>query len=303
LTVWQGDRLRGLFPLRLSRLSGEITSWDNPLVPAGPPLIDRDHVTPVVEAVTDWLRLNHPRAPCVRLRRILAMGAMQQQLVPLGMPGSWRSDGRERELRNGAVLEARHRRDVKASLHGRLLVERARDPQSIRDAVEEFLALDAANRPAGCESALIHAAGHANFLRTATRDLARGKSCRVDVLRIDGRAAYAAILLFSGRRAWIWQVAGHDAAARDHLAADVTRSLVDRSTLDRARTAGEAARGFVETFWPEADSDLALDLRLRPPATMTTTAFRLGHAARRASSQVARSAGRKLAAMRETYAS
>ena len=40
-----------------------------------------------------------------------------------------------------------------------------------------------------------------------TRELARSRRCRVDVMRIGGKPVAAAIILKSAQRAWLWKIA------------------------------------------------------------------------------------------------
>jgi hypothetical protein len=94
-----------------------------------------------------------------------------------------------------------------------------RTPAEVRDAVESFLALEAAEAKAHGGRALIQDPGLASFVRTMTRQLARRGRCRVETLR-DGTETVAAGLVLDGADAvWLWRAAAPDVAHADRLAA------------------------------------------------------------------------------------
>jgi Acetyltransferase (GNAT) domain len=104
---------------------------------------------------------------------------------------------------------------------GEVRIERAREPRSVRDAVEEFLALEASGSG---RAALIQDVGAATFVRTMTRDLARSRRCRVDVMRVGGRPVAAAITLKGARIARLWR-AVRDERLAPGLAPDALLAL------------------------------------------------------------------------------
>lgn len=219
LTVWQGPALRGLLPITPPRAPfglGEARLWRPDLAGSGPPLIDRGDAEAVLEAMLDGLSRLGPsgaalslpeltadgplltalRAVTERSRRCLALSNPSERAVlrpslgvtdsPIGAPDAARADGGR----------------------GRFSVESAREPRAIRDAVEEFLALDARLSQADGLPALIEQPGAALLVRTLTRELARSRRCRVDLLRSGERLAAGAITLRSGGRAWLWRIVG-----------------------------------------------------------------------------------------------
>lgn len=302
LSVWNGSVLRGVFPLRISRLTGQVVPWTTALVPGGAPLIDRDHAADVLQIARDWVAHRFSRCRTMAFVSIPAETAVHRLFAAVDSHCRTHTSDAALCLRAGTAPPPMPRlQNVAAG--GTVRIDRARDPGAIRDAVEEFLALEAGSDGQGRAGALINGSGQANFLRTATRDLARGRACRVDVLRVDGRAIGAVVVLFSGRQAWIWQAAGNIPEARAYLAAATTRSLLERATLVTARTSSPSACAMMAGLWTEAAVDSDVALTVRPRVHVSAAAKRLGLVARRASGQVARSAGRRLAAMRESYAS
>jgi hypothetical protein len=80
----------------------------------------------------------------------------------------------------------------------------------VRDAIESFLVIEAADAKARGRTALIEDAGPASFIRTMTRQLARRGQCRVEALRVKGETVAAAIVLNGPDAVWLWRSAGRD---------------------------------------------------------------------------------------------
>lgn len=213
LLVWRaakdGRVLLGLFPVVLPRVPlvpGELWLWRPEPFPVAPALVDSDHAEAVLRAVLSFCAARGPRWASLALPALPADGGLSRA-----------ASGVERRARERASLSpllvmaaggAPARRPDRRSP-----VARARLPAQLRDAVETFLLLEAAGAKARGRAALIQDCGAASFLRSATRQLARRRKCRVELLHRDEEAVAAAIVLESADASWLWQAATPDGGA------------------------------------------------------------------------------------------
>lgn len=194
ILVWRGGRLRAVLPMLSPSLAWRRRSaqvWDIPLAAGGAPLLD-------------------PEAPAAALRAALAFLARSGARV-LALPGL---------PARGAVagLVARD-----PSFAGAVWTLRRGAPAlrpagqggtgRVRDAVETFLALDAARAERREGECLLQDPAAVTFVRAVTRRFAARGACRIDVTERDGRPADATIVL------------GTPGAERRWLAASGPRSL------------------------------------------------------------------------------
>jgi hypothetical protein len=127
-------------------------------------------------------------------------------------------------------------------------VEHARTARDVRDAVETFLVLDALSASAGRRAPLVQDPGATSFLRTMTRQLAHGRRCRVEVMRVEGKTVLAAIVLETPGAAWLWSVAALPGGERFRepllamIAARAQRRRDAFYVLDGAAVDAESAR-------------------------------------------------------------
>jgi CelD/BcsL family acetyltransferase involved in cellulose biosynthesis len=300
LLVWEGARstaaggiLRGVLPIVMPRLPmvRRVKVWCPVPDAPGIPLIDGASPGEVIEAALAFLAARHPRftgleflrvpadgafaaalrAAAGRTRRAITASATCRRRILVG------SEGMRRRIIND-LHEGRQR----LSVLGPVEMDRARTGRWVRDAVEEFLVLDAgAARPGG---ALLQSTGTANFLRTATRRLAQAGHCRVDVLRAGGRAIAAAIVIEDERQAWLWHVAADPSLAgltpETQLILDVTRTQLDRTDIARTEACAGCEALVMQDFWRE---ETAADYRvaLRPQSSPAALAARIGEELKR----------------------
>jgi CelD/BcsL family acetyltransferase involved in cellulose biosynthesis len=256
LLVWRGAALAALWPVlrpRVPLAPGMLRAWRPAHLACGVPLLDRDAPEAALEQALGFLAgtgsryggVSFPdvaedgafadalRAAALRSRRVLTCLRVQERAHLAGEPASL--------LLRGARPQARRVEGL-----GEVRLERARDPAAVRDAVEELLVLDALGARRGGAPALLQDPGAASFLRTMSRDLARRRRCRVDLLRLVGRAVAAALVLESGSRAWCWRLcADPDAAGFDpasELAGIVARAA-GGSPVELCETFGAAVPG------------------------------------------------------------
>ena len=90
---------------------------------------------------------------------------------------------------------------------GKLAFRTARTPLEVRDATEQFLALEARGWKGRRGTALLGDPALTTITRTMTRLLARDGKCRVLTLELDSEPVAAGILLESGGYAYLWKIA------------------------------------------------------------------------------------------------
>jgi hypothetical protein len=177
------------------------------------------------------------------------------------------------------------------SVLGDVEMDHARTARWVRDAVEELLVLDATEAASRRGQALLQTTGMASFIRIVTRKLAHAGRCRVDVLRVDGCAVGAAIILESEHQAWLWRIAADASlsqmAPRTQLVLDVTRTQLDRPGQTRTEACEECRSAVIDTLWQEKTAADYL-VALRPQSSPATLAARIGEGLRRSLRSVTR---------------
>ena len=180
LCVWQGSpqngALRGLFPVvapRLSAAGRDIRIWRPPFSFADAVLVDKDSAEAVLEAALAELA-GRGAAAGLLLPQVPLQGPFAAALRAVARRTQRPLDVLRPDERPAAVDRAeppvepdRQWRRLRA--FGEARIERAREPRPVRDAVEEFLAVEASARG---NAALIQDVGTASFVRTMTRELA-----------------------------------------------------------------------------------------------------------------------------------
>jgi hypothetical protein len=143
-----------------------------------------------------------------------------------------------------------------------------RTPDGAAAAFETFLELEAASWKGDEGTALLCDAGDAEFTRRLIENLAAFGLASVALLRVDGEAIAAQVLLYSGRRAYTWKTAFKPSFARFSpgvLVADgALRNLVESgriTTIDSCSFPG----GFMAQLLPGRRTlvDALVDVRPR----------------------------------------
>jgi CelD/BcsL family acetyltransferase involved in cellulose biosynthesis len=292
LLVWQGAAgtanggvLRAVIPLAMPRLpvGRQLRVWSPAGGSLGIPLIDNKAPADVLEAALSFLAGRYPRFRGLMVSQVPADGAFAAALKTAAARTSRavrmtaqrkrpvlvnpRSDDGIVEATRRRMAEAlQQRRDQLAAL-GDIHLDRVRASRTVRDAVEEVLVLDAARAKASGTEALLRMPGMATFVRVVTRQLAAAGCCRVDVLRLDGRAVAAAIVLESEHHAWLWQLVSDPSVAEFGpealLTLDVTRTQLDRAGLVRTDACEGCSNAVLEAVWQQRPSTDCL-IGIRP---------------------------------------
>jgi len=308
LLVWEGPRstaaggvLRGVFPIVTPRITvaRQIRLWSPVVASPAIPLVDRKGPLDVIEAALAFLAARYARftglsfshvatdgafaaalrAAAARTRRALEPFETYRRYVLVNAQAAEAVEGMRRKI----VDDLRDGRQ-RLSVLGEVEMDHARTARWVRDAVEELLVLDASG-PAGRRGeALLQTTGMASFVRIATRQLAHAARCRVDVLRVDGRAIAAAVIIESEHQAWLWHLAADgslaDLAPEAQLILDVTRTQMDRPGLERTEACPGCVGPAIAAFWQERMSADYL-VAIRPQSSPATLATRIGEGLRK----------------------
>jgi CelD/BcsL family acetyltransferase involved in cellulose biosynthesis len=273
ILVRAGTRLVGLLPGRVegiaeSRPVPTFVVWTHPYAPLSMPLVDRDMSDDVLEAFVGGLgRL--PQPPRVALLPLFPEeGALARRITDL----LYRHDLQTRRLdpHRRAALSPQPGADPLATISTGRLKELRRqhrrlgetgalehktviDPAGIGDAVQAYLALEETGWKGRAGSAAGLDPADSAFLSEAVIGLARDGKARVELLCLDGAAIAAAIVLFSGRRAWFWKIAYDESFKRFspgvQLALELTRSLGSDAELDLVDSCAVAGHPMIDPLW------------------------------------------------------
>jgi CelD/BcsL family acetyltransferase involved in cellulose biosynthesis len=182
------------------------------------------------------------------------------------------------------TLELRRLRHEKA-YNVDIAFERARDPRAIRDTVEEFLVLEASTQIRRQGEALIDQVGTASFVRTMTRRLAKTGRCRVDVMRLDGIAVAAAIIIKERDRLWVWRMAFdkklEDFAPHLQLALEMSRYNQERERFIPMEIGDPDFIQVIAPLWTSMSETVNVAVGLRPNLTSVGLRSRLAEKMRR----------------------
>jgi hypothetical protein len=240
-------------------------AWTHPFAPLSTPLVDRDAAAEAVAAIFDFLPhmpgtpklalfpLMNTEGPVAALihkelasrgKDLRAFGAHPRAALIPGDAGPIGSSGRRKELR-------RQRRRLSES--GALMSETVSSSEGVRSAVADYLAVEASGWKGRAGDAAQSNPATEHFLGDAVADLAAEGKARVDLLKLDGRAIAAAIVLRSGDRAWFWKIAYDETFARFspgvQLALDLTESLKADRSLSIIDSCAVADHPMIDQLW------------------------------------------------------
>lgn len=204
-------------------------SWIHELSTLGTPLLDAARAGAALRALLLWAGGGLAGARGLVIRALPADGptaaALRGAAAETGHTLAVLDTAERAVLRRGAVRaglaglspkgakELRRQRRRLAE-RGTLTYASARDGNALRDAVERFLALEAAGWKGAAGTALLARTGHTAFARTASRLLGRRGLWRVDSLTLDGAPVAMALLLRAGGVDFLWKIAYREEMAR-----------------------------------------------------------------------------------------
>lgn len=308
--VWRGDGraprdLLGLFLIDRRRFDvpGVSRLWHMPFCGLDTPLIDADSAVAVAGAFLDHMAQHGALAGGILFPLLPAEGAVARTLAAAAEARDLPMrlfDRHERAVLNGghapeafqvASLPGKKLKELRRQLRrlgelGEVHIETASEPQAVRDATEIFLALEASGWKAERGTALLQSSGTATFVRTLTRLLASEGRCRVITLHAGATPVAAGLLLDAGSHSWFWKIAYDEQFARFspgvQLTLALTRSQLERSTVERTDSCAIADHPMIDHLWPErmAVADLFVGLR-QEGHSLPIAVVRLEHLRRR----------------------
>ena len=283
LLVWRdgaaagdrGARLIGLLPVVAAKLGGGlpvgvVAAWTHPLAPLSTPLLARGEEDAAAGALAGALGAA-PGAGRFFLQRLGAAGTAQDALdaaLAAGHPVrsilahrraclSSQLDGEAYLRQSLGKKRTKEMRRLAARLgeQGGSGIEVVSDPAGIVAAGETYLALEASGWKGARGSALAQDEGGRTFFRDVLSGLAR--TGEVWVARLDGGggAIASAVVLFSGRRAWLWKIAYDEAWSRFSpgvlLTCELTRRLLAQERIDLVDSCAVADHPMIDHIWRE----------------------------------------------------
>ena len=174
---------------------GEAKLWAPEPMLVSAPLLDRDHADLAIDTLFEAVRSGPARASGLLLPRIDEDGVFAS-LVSQSIQRSGRNI-----LRFARPADAPARPAPPA--HDRASV--ARGPRQVRDAVEQFLTIEALGPSGKNGEALLLSPPASALVRVVTRSLARRRHCRVMLYLAKGKPVGADIILRSGDTDLLWK--------------------------------------------------------------------------------------------------
>jgi CelD/BcsL family acetyltransferase involved in cellulose biosynthesis len=229
VAVHRGERLLALLPYDRARLGVRTRAnagWTSPYVVTSTPLIAQHGLTDHVEALLEGLRLagNIWLLPLLSLES-RAGSALQSALAARGWPSQTVAtfsrpvlDGRDAEAYEAHVGRRRRkdlrRRSRRLAELGRLKTKSFCSGDGLRQAIEDFLALEARGWKGAGGTALACRPNTASYLRAAFADADGPVACRADVLSLDDRPIAISLALVSGGTAYMFKTAYDETLGR-----------------------------------------------------------------------------------------
>lgn len=251
----------------------------------GAPLIDRAAARYALRALFDWVDRERPEWIGLALPQIVRAGPLFDALVesardaarPWTVARSW-----ERAvLRTGGAeaqdfddTSGKHRREMRRKMRqlstvGALAFVSYETPHAVREATEQFLALEHRGWKGARGTALLANICDATFTRAMTRLMARKGQCRIDALTLDGRPIAMGVLIFSGARGYFWKTAYDETMGAHSPGALLTQALIGaqraRPEIDMTDSCAVGNHPMIDRIWPHrqamADLEICCDPR------------------------------------------
>nr|WP_325264634.1 GNAT family N-acetyltransferase [uncultured Rhizobium sp.] len=231
------SRLRLLMPFTVEKPGFAmgapiIRVWSNPFGPLGTPLVDAEDAAETIDNLLEALTAREAKLPSVLVLPDVRLGGRFAQLMravaigrdlPVAVTDSFRRPMLE-SLQDGetymkASVSPHHYREMqrqwrKLGQLGRLEYAVARQPEEVRQRMEEFLALESTGWKGRKRSALINDRYRAAFAREAITNLAEVDAVRIHTINLDGRAIASIVIFLMAGEAYTWKTAYDESLSR-----------------------------------------------------------------------------------------
>jgi CelD/BcsL family acetyltransferase involved in cellulose biosynthesis len=300
LFIWDADasdttrRLVGVVPVVAPGFhvgAGRLKVWHSRYSGNATPLLDASVAGPALDALFGWVRQVWPGLAGILFPKLEQDGPLASLLARY-------ADSSGRVLRSfdshvRAVLKAkdspktfldqamRHKKLKELRRQRRRLGEQGvlsertvRDRKGVRDLFEHVLALEASGWKGRCGTAMMQNPAVAAFARSAVRQLAAARACRIDVIELDGKPVAAGIVFKSGDRAWYWKTAYDENLGRFspgvQLALDISRRQLESKSTALTDSCAIEGHPMINHIWPDrmaiADIFVGVDATRSAPA-------------------------------------
>ncbi|MEH6721267.1 MAG: GNAT family N-acetyltransferase [Aurantimonas endophytica] len=272
------SRLRLLMPFSVERaglIGGPetIRAWTHPFGPLGTLPLDGDDPAGTLTSLLETLTRRELKLPRILVLPDLRIdGPMARTLVAvadrLGLPveeinaftrASLTKAGPASFFRQKPISDRRRRELARQrrllERQGTVRFEVARDPEGVRLAFEDFLALEASGWKGRERSALTMDRYRSAFARESVNALAEDGRARVFTLRLDGQAIASLVAFIDRGEAYAWKSAYDEAYSQaspgQQLVAEATRSLVADPAVKRADSCAMPDHFVMNRFWKD----------------------------------------------------
>ena len=291
------SRLRLLMPYSIERLSLPLSTtilriWSSPFGPLGTPLIDQDDPVGVLEDFLAMLARPHLKLPKVLVMPDIRLDGPVAQLVrtvtlgqnlPLQITNEQERPFLDSEEDGDAYLEgalsAHHRREFRRlrrrlADQGEVTLAIARQPDDIRRALEDFLALEASGWKGRGRSAMATDRFRAAFAREAVHRLSQQDHCRVHTMLLDGRIIASLIVFVEAGIGYTWKTTYDEQYSAwspgTLLMLDVTRQHLEDPNIMATDSCAAPDHPVMSRLWRERRRMGTLVVGLTPNADRTT---------------------------------
>jgi CelD/BcsL family acetyltransferase involved in cellulose biosynthesis len=208
---------------------------------------------------------------------IAALQARRGQMITLAeQPRPFLNAPSERK-RSGSTGKKLRQDWNRLSALGHVDIANDRSGEGARGAFEVFLAMEFRSWKGANGTALLSRDEDAAFTRRLIAELSARGCASVALLRVDGRAIAAQVLLYSGTMAYTWKTAFDTEFAKFSPGAMLVDKVSDElfasgiETIESCSTGG----GFMEQLWTgrRATADLLIDVGGQKSLTFAATAF------------------------------
>lgn len=291
------SRLRLLVPFSVERpgipLAAPIMrTWASPFGPVGTPLVDRDDPIGVIEDFFAMLSRPHLKLPKVfalpDMRLDGPMASLMRALaearnLPLVITGETQRPFLQSKLDGEAYLKqslrSHHHREFRRLKRrlgetGTLQHEVARGPEEIRQAIENFLTLEASGWKGRERTAMAIDRFRAAFAREAVHRLAEQDMCRIHSLTLNGRTIASLIVFVEASHAYTWKTAYDETLASFSpgtlLMIEVTKQHLDDPNIVMTDSCAVPDHPVMSRLWMERRPVGTFVIGLTPDADKAT---------------------------------
>ena len=245
------SRMRFLMPFSVERpgfalATPIIRAWANSFGPLGTPLLDQEAAAETLDNLFETLSRRELRLPSVLVIPLARLdgpfaGLLRAVAISRGLPIAETNiqhrpmlqsamDGPDYLAQSLSTKHLRDRRRLRRRLakQGSLDYHVARQPDEIRNRLEEFLHLEAGGWKGRKRTALVADRYQAAFAREAVNDLAAADNVRIHTLNLDNEAIASMIVFVMNGTAYTWKTAYDE----DYHAYSPGQLLVDDLTAN-----------------------------------------------------------------------